>query len=629
MGHIIVGTAGHIDHGKSLLVKALTGTDPDRLPEEQDRNITIDIGFAFLDDVAAIIDVPGHERFIRNMVAGAATVDYAILVIAADDGVMPQTREHLEILRLLEIERGLIVITKADLVEEEWLELIQDQIEELIADTFLQGEKRFIVDSVSGRGIANLREYLLAELTKLQGRKDRGFFKLPIDRVFQMRGFGTIVTGTVVSGQVRVDDRLELLPQRKEVRVRGLQTHGTTQTILTSGQRAAINVGRVDKQELTRGNVLVAPGHMVPTKHWRATVTLLRNISPLKNRQRVRVHIGTQEVISRVVPRITEPPLVDFYLEAPAAASRLDKFVIRSYSPMTTIGGGTIVEMNPPRVRKRKRGTELETSATLSQTDGQDFIYNYLNLRALFGATLSELIQIIGYGRQKATPWLDDLLAKGKIVLVGERYLSVSSLQKHREKILRTLSEFHRKQPELPGMERAELRQAALPDIPENLFSFIMKALLGDNKIKIEGSLVNIIGHTAVLSSAREALAGKLLNLISTAVFRPPSVSDMSVQLGAPIGEIGKVLTLLSKQKRLVRLEPELFFHPDNFSEAIRKLQKEIEVRGAVTVGDVSTLLNSTRKYIVPFLEYVDKIGITRRDGDQRIAGSSQENKNA
>ncbi|MFH1011524.1 MAG: selenocysteine-specific translation elongation factor, partial [bacterium] len=224
MGHVIVGTAGHIDHGKSLLVKALTGTDPDRLPEEQQRQITIDLGFAFLDDVAAIIDVPGHERFVRNMVAGAATIDYAMLVVAADDGVMPQTQEHLDILRLLGVERGLLIVTKADLVEEDWLVLVREQIQELVANTFLQGAPVFVVDSASGRGISALRDFLLSELPKLQRKNDRGFFRLPIDRVFQMKGHGTVVTGTVISGSVAVEDRLELLPQGKEVRIRGLPT---------------------------------------------------------------------------------------------------------------------------------------------------------------------------------------------------------------------------------------------------------------------------------------------------------------------------------------------------------------------------------------------------------------------
>ncbi len=624
-GHVIVGTAGHIDHGKSLLVKVLTGTDPDRLPEEQERHITIDIGFAFLDDIAAIIDVPGHERFIRNMVAGAATIDYAILVIAADDGVMPQTQEHLDILRILDIKQGVVVITKAALVEDEWLELVRDQIEEFVKATFLQNAPIFIVDSISGLGISELRDFLCKELTTLQQQDDRGFFRLPIDRVFQMKGHGTVVTGTITSGNISVDDRLELLPQGKEVRVRGLQTHGTSQTTLSTGQRAAINLGGVDKQSLSRGNVLATPGHMVSSTRWRAKVNLLNNIPPLKNRQRVRVHIGTLEVIARVVPRVPEPYLVDFYLEAPAVVSRLEPFVLRSYSPMITIGGGVVIEINPQPIPKKKRTLDLEISTTLSQHQGGEFLYAYLDKRTLFGATLADLVKVMGFGAKKITNWLDELERENKIVVFGDRFLSLSSKQRHCEQIEKALRTFHSRNSELPGMERAELRQAALSGIPDNLFSQLIKVLQSERVINVEASVISLPEHSAVLSKAHETLAEKILTIIKSAGFCPPSVNEMEKVLETPKVEITKVLTLLSKQKRLVRLEPELFFSPAVFDEAIQKLIKEITATEGVTVGNVATLLDSTRKYIVPFLEYMDKLGVTRRDGDKRFAGSRQE----
>lgn len=625
MGHVIVGTAGHIDHGKSLLVKALTGTDPDRLPEEQQRHITIDIGFAFLDDVAAIIDVPGHERLIRNMVAGAATVDYAMLVVAADDGAMPQTQEHLNILRLLGIERGVVVITKADLAEPDWLELVRDQIEELVANTFLEDAPVFVVDSVSGRGIAEFRAFLLRQLAGLQRRGDRGFFRLPIDRVFQMKGHGTIVTGTVVSGKVTVEDRLVLLPQGTEVRVRGLQTHGTPHTELEMGQRAAINLSGVDRYFLKRGNVLAASGHMTSCDRWRATVRLLRNVPPLKNRQRLRVHIGTQEVIARVRPWESDPPLVDFYLESPAVASRLDRFVLRRYSPMTTIGGGVVVEVNPPSIAKRQRADELKISLALAHANEADFVHVYLQARAPYGASLAELIQTTGYGKERVIEWIEDSLARGKIVALGEKYLSPSALEQHQSRILDVLQDFHRKKPELPGMERAQLRQAVMPGVSESPLSIMLKRLLDTGKVKVDGSVVSLPSHTAVLSAAHEALAQELLRLIQNAGFRPPSVADMAKSINAPSNEVVHVLVLLTRQGRLVRLEPELFFHPSAFQDAISKLRDEIATRGAVTVGNVTSLLDSTRKYVVPFLEHMDKSGVTRRDGDQRLAGPWQE----
>ncbi|MBU1937887.1 selenocysteine-specific translation elongation factor [bacterium] len=626
-GHVIVGTAGHIDHGKSLLVKALTGTDPDRLPEEQERHITIDIGFAFLDDIAAIIDVPGHERFIRNMVAGAATIDYAILVIAADDGVMPQTQEHLDILRILGIKRGVVVITKAAIVEKEWLELVRDQIEEFVKNTFLENAQIFIVDSVKGLGISELRDFLRTELTNLQQRGDRGFFQLPIDRVFQMKGHGTVVTGTITSGKVAVDDRLELLPQAKEVRVRTLQTHGISQTTLSAGQRAAINLGGVDKQSLSRGNVLATPGHMITSNRWRAKVNLLQNIPLLKNRQRVRVHIGTLEVIARTVPRVSEPYLVDFYLEAPAVVARLDPFVLRSYSPMVTIGGGVVIEINPQSVLKKKRALDLEISTMLSQHQGKEFIHTYLDRRTPFGATLTNLVKVMGYGANRITHWLDELNRENKIVSLGERFLSLSSKERHCEQIKEVLRKFHSRNPELPGIERAELQQAALSGIPDNLFSQLMKLLQSEQAINVEASVISLPEHSAVLSKAHELLAERILDMIRKSAFRPPSVNEVEKALEISKTEIIKVLTLLTKQKRLVRLEPELFFCPDLFEEAIKKLQKEIANTEGVTVGNVATILDSTRKYIVPFLEYLDKMGITRRDGDKRFAGSRREGK--
>lgn len=624
MGHVIVGTAGHIDHGKSLLVKALTGTDPDRLPEEQQRHITIDIGFAFLDDVAAIIDVPGHERFIRNMVAGAATVDYAMLIVAADDGAMPQTQEHLDILCLLGIEHGVVVITKADFVEADWLELVRDQIKSLVTGTFLQDASVFVVDSLSGRGVPELRAFLLTELADLRRKGDRGFFRLPIDRVFQMKGHGTVVTGTIVSGKVAVEDRLELLPQRKEVRVRGLQSHGSPQTSLDMGRRTAINLGGVDKELLRRGNVLATPGHLVSCNHWRGTVSLLRSVSPLKNRQRLRIHIGTQEVIARVLPLQSDPPLADFYLETPAVASHLDRFVLRTYSPMVTIGGGVVIEVNVPPTARRWRSEVLNTSVALARAKEAEFCDVYLQGRAPFGASMSDLIRATGYGKETTGQWIEDLLAQGRVVALGEKYLSLSSLQQHHDRILEVLSEFHREKPELPGIERAELRQAALPAISESLFAAILKTLSDSGKVRVHGSVVSSPDHTALFSASHEKLAEKLLSAIHDAAFRPPPVADMAKMLNMPPNEVFHVLVLLVKQGRIVRLEPELFFHPDVFQDAVSKLRHEIKSRGAVTVGNVTALLDSTRKYVVPFLEHTDKMGVTRRDGDQRVAGSKE-----
>ncbi|MFH1011160.1 MAG: SelB C-terminal domain-containing protein, partial [bacterium] len=416
-------------------------------------------------------------------------------------------------------------------------------------------------------------------------------------------------------------DRLELLPQGKEVRIRGLQTHGSSQNSLEMGQRAAVNLGGIDWHLLKRGNFLATPGHMIPCRHWRATVSLLPNVAPLKSRQRVRVHIGTHEVMARVRPLAADSSLADFHLESLTAASRLDPFVLRSYSPMATIGGGVVIELNPPRITKSHRASEFETAIALSQAKEQDFVRIYLDKRAPYGASVTELIQVSGMGLGKITPWLQDLMARGEVISLGERYLSISSLKHLCQRILEVLRVFHEQKPELLGMERAELRQTALPDIPESLLSAIVKILSDDKKVKVEGSVLSLAEHKAIFSKSHELLAEKLLGLIQGAGFRPPPIADLAKATETPPNEVTKVLALLVKQRRLVRLEPELFFAPIVFQNAISKLRQEIGTRGAVTVGNVAALLDSSRKYVVPFLEHTDKIGVTMRQGDQRVAG--------
>ncbi|MFQ5772833.1 MAG: selenocysteine-specific translation elongation factor, partial [bacterium] len=356
MSHIIIGTAGHIDHGKSALVKALTGVNPDRLKEEKERGLTIDLGFAHLGEKATIIDVPGHEKFIRNMVAGVSTINFVLFVVAADDGVMPQTREHLDILKILQVKHGIIVITKIDLVEEEWLNLVKEDVRNLVQGSFLEIAPMLSVSSITGRGISKLKTTMETQWQQIKRRENKGVFWMPIDRSFTMKGFGTVVTGSVLSGETKVGDSLELLPQKKIVRIRGLQSHGHSVEKVAPGDRAAINLQALAKDQIHRGNVLSVPNYFNVARRLDARLQLLENApKAIKPNTRVRLHFGTTEVMARIsllnVTKI-EPGVsayVQFHLENPGCTRRLDPFVIRQYSPTTTIGGGIILDANATR----------------------------------------------------------------------------------------------------------------------------------------------------------------------------------------------------------------------------------------------------------------------------------------
>src|SRR5512134_309401 len=496
MKHVVVGTAGHIDHGKTSLVKALTGTDTDRLPEEKTRGITIDLGFAFLEEpdglTIEIVDVPGHERFIKNMLAGVGGIDVAMLVIAADEGVMPQTREHLGICSLLHIRSGLIVLTKTDLVEPDWLELVREDVAGLVRGTFLEGCPIVAASAKTGEGIPALRAALRELATRVAPRGTDHLPRLPIDRVFTIKGFGTVVTGTLMAGQLRVDDRVEVFPAGVQAKVRGLQTHGRSVDQSSAGQRTAVNLQGVERLAVERGNVLGLAGTLVPSELVDGTLELLADAPrALKTRDRVRVHAGTSEIMARVLLLDRqelapgESTLARFRLEGALVALPGDRFVIRSYSPMVTIGGGTLLDLAPPRF-KRKAPALVAHLNLLREDSPEAVVEEHVRHAGGGGVRVAALSGRVPFGPERLRGLLEALQGGGRIVAIDrDWFVHPESLARLRDLALPALGQFHRISPLRPGMSREELRgRAGAPD--ERVFAHLLGALEIEGVVRTE-----------------------------------------------------------------------------------------------------------------------------------------------
>ena len=623
MARVIVGTAGHIDHGKSALVRALTGTDPDRLPEEKNRGITIDLGYAFLAGVAAVIDVPGHERFIRNMVAGAATVDYALLVVAADDGVMPQTTEHLHILRLLGLRAGAIVITKIDKAEPEWLELVEEQARAAAQSTFLADAPLFRVDSLSGKGIAELREFLIETLSKLPSRLDSGGLRLPVDRVFLMKGRGTVITGSMLGGSVRKDQRLVALPGGHDVRVKHLESEGREADVLESGQRAALNlVG--DTERLERGQTLTHAGELLSSTRLNLVIELLPGVPPLKERQRIRFLIATQEVIGRVL-MIGEAGAnrvaTHLILEEPVVAVWGDHFVIRRYSPLETLGGGTVLEADAPPLRARQLEIERSSAAALDCDSLPEAVFAMLRFRGRHGLPLQRLAALVGVSSERLKQILAGEGTKTRVHAFGEYLL----LDEHRQSIAELVSDqlktLHAKQPGSSGFAPAELRQGELLAIPESLFQLLLNAFAEEHLIAREGGLLRLPDKRIELTPAQQALIAQIRPILENDGFTPSSAAVLSERLSRSKTDVEKVLVLMERLGAARRLGVDLFFDAKAFDSAVQQVIVTLRGGKELSVSEASQLLNSSRKYVVPLLEYLDGKGITQRQGNVRVAG--------
>ncbi len=634
MRHLILGTAGHIDHGKTALVRALTGIDTDRLPEEKERGITIDIGFARLElgeFELGIVDVPGHERFIRNMLAGAAGIDLAMLVVAADDSVMPQTREHLEILQLLGIEHGLVAITKCDLAADEaWLELVEEEVRELVAGTFLASAPIVRTSATTGKGLAELRQQLAELCRHVQRREERELFRMAVDRSFAMPGHGTVVTGSVWSGTLSVGDELEWLPACKRVRVRGLQSHGRPVERVERGQRAAINLAGVHHRWIERGHELAAPGLLRPATVLTARLYVLPSSPwPVKHRARLRFHVGTAERIATVSLlradrlRPGQSGLAQLFLSEPATAAWGQPFVVRSESPMLTLGGGHVLQPVARPIRRRQ--TELvEQVQRLTDEDPVVRAGAAIGLYGTSGWTELDLLRDAGVGPELVAETVGELERRGELVRLElepcrARSVHSSALNRLEERIVRVVRRYHEAEPLQPAMARSKLAAAIEPAADAALVQAVTDRLIAAGRLAGNSSSVRLAEFEPKLSAAARQLRDRIVAAYESAGFQPPELSELQRLAGSRAAVVPELLQLCRSEGTLVDINEQLFLHA-KWAEALKRLvTDQLKQAGQLTVSQIRELLNTTRKYAVPFCQYLDRIGVTRRIGDYRV----------
>jgi selenocysteine-specific elongation factor len=631
--HVVVGTAGHIDHGKTSLVKALTGIDTDRLPEEKARGITIDLGFAFLEEpdglTIEIVDVPGHERFVKNMLAGIGGIDLAMLVIAADEGVMPQTREHFAICSLLHIRSGLVALTKTDMVEPDWLELVREDVAGLVRGTFLDGAPIVPVSSKTGAGVADLRAALRDLAKQVAPRGTDQLPRLPIDRVFTIKGFGTVVTGTLMAGRLRVDDRVEVFPRSLQAKVRGLQTHSQPVTEASAGQRTAVNLQGVERLAVERGDVVGLAGTLVPSVLMDGTLELLADAPrPVKTRDRVRFHAGTSEVMARVLllDRQELAPgqsaFARFRLEAPLVAVPGDRFVIRSYSPMVTIGGGTLLDIAPPRF-KRKGPALIAHLTLLREGRPEAVVEEHVRHAGGGGVRLAALSGRVPFGPERLRALLDTLQAGGKVAAIDrDWFVHPESLERLRGLVTDTLAQFHRASPLRPGMSREELRgRAGAAD--ERVFGHLLSALESEGTVKAERDKVRLATHEVRLTPEQQKIVDRVEAEFLGAAAAPPSPEEAMARAGQPGDEEHELFQVLIEARKLVRVKESLFFHAAALDGIQDKLVAMLRERKEIGPADIKDLLGISRKYAIPLLEFFDGRRITTRVGERRVLRGS------
>ena len=615
---MILGTAGHIDHGKTSLVRALTGVDTDRLPEEKRRGITIDLGFAplQLDGVGTlgVVDVPGHEAFVRTMVAGATGIDLALLVVAADEGVMPQTREHLAILRLLGVRAGVVALTKADLVDEEWLSLVREDVSAAVADGPLAEAPIVAVSSVTGQGVEALRVALAAAARLVPGRATEDLFRMPIDRAFTIRGTGTVVTGTVWSGTLPREATLRLFPSGDTVRVRGLQAHGHAVERVHAGERAAIALAGVELARVGRGAVLVAGDAWRPSTVLRADVALLDDVArPVGPRNQLRLHLGTSEVGARLVatggalaPGEHRPARI--VVDEPVVARTGDRFVLRGGSPLGTVGGGVVTDpLAPQRAR-----------AWASRADSvSDALDHFLREAALSGVGVGELPVRLGISASE----LAELLASSEAWRVADRLYAPNTRALVVERIRATLAEYHASHPLDPGAPRQWLRTRVR--VADPVVDTVLAELVSSGELVAEQGDVRFADFTAHLSDRQRTLAAQIVARLTSAGAEPPTVEELSSALGAPSSEVAAVSRLLARQGELVAVEANRYFMRSTVTELVTRVLAGMSVGEEYGPAELREFVGLSRKFLIPFLEYCDREGYTvRNDLGRRRRGT-------
>jgi len=624
--HVILGTAGHIDHGKTELIKALTGVDTDRLREEKERGISIELGFARFDlpsgNSLGVVDVPGHEKFVKTTVAGIGGMDIILLVIAADEGVMPQTREHLDIIDLLGVRAGIVALTKTDLVSAEEVELAHDEAQELIEGTSLEGAAIIPVSSVTRDGL----DELIAELDRLVAqvaeRSSVGVARLPIDRAFTLEGHGTVVTGTLWSGRIRQGDRLEIYPQGRETRVRSVQVHDRPVEEAVAGQRTALGIHGVAKDELSRGDTLGAPGALHVTQMIDARLRMVSDAKPMKNRTRVHLHLGTAEVLARVVLlesdwlRAGEESLVQLRLESPVVAEKEDLFVIRSYSPVTTIGGGRVLDPTPKR-HKRMKADVIESLKVLEEGEAGDIVLHKLEEAGIEGLPDADVAGLAG---GPAAGLLDTLLSEGRLERLGGRVLTASRSDELKSRTEELLRQFAESSPLEWGMSAEELRTRLSKKLDRGVLDAVLDALAAEGRVSRRGDLVRPGGADVELTEGQSRLAESIEARLAEAGASPPTLDELRRELGGD--DFDAIVKLLAETGRIVKVTSTLLFHPDVMAGMRRAVADYFDGgKRELGVPQFKEMVGVTRKYAIPLLEYFDREGTTIRSGNVRVRG--------
>jgi selenocysteine-specific elongation factor len=628
---IILGTAGHIDHGKTSLIKAVTGVNTDRLKEEKLRGITIELGFASLElpggQWLGVVDVPGHEKFVKNMVAGATGIDVVVMVIAADEGIMPQTREHMEICTLLDIQHGVVVLTKVDLVEQEWLEMVQEEVQDFTRNTFLEEAPVVAVSSTTGEGIPDFLDALEKVSALVAPRVTSGIFRLPVDRVFTMKGFGTVITGTLISGKVNEGDQIMIYPSGITSKVRGIQVHGQSVEAALAGMRTAINFQGLDKEMVNRGDIVALPETLSPSHMVDVTLHYLSsNPKKLKNRTRVRFHSGTSEIMGMLVLlnrdelNPGENAFAQFRLESPVSLIRDDRYVLRSYSPVRTIGGGRVI--NPvPTKHKPKKPDVIDHLKALTSDDMSRIVRQLIRATGFNGCRYQNLRIMVNIPEKQLDQLLQTMLSQKHIVQIDKdtrTFMHHQVFAEIQNTVQTCISNYHRKYPLKPGIPKEELKTKLPSTIGNKTYLITLGQMNKAGLIKLEEDIVFLADHKVTLAVDQEDLKNKILATYLDGGLTPPYFKEVCRELDAPVETAKEVLALLINDNMLIKVKEDLYYHQKHLEQLKGKLVDFLVSNDEITTPQFKDMTGASRKYVIPLIEYFDSIQLTIRVGDIR-----------
>ncbi len=625
---IVIGTAGHIDHGKTTLIKALTGIDCDRLKEEKERGITTELGFAhykFGDDLSiGIVDVPGHEKFVRHMVAGAWGIDMALLIVAADEGVMPQTREHVNICELLGLKRGIVAITKKDLVDDDMVELVREDVEDFLKGRALEGSPIIPVSSTTGENIDLLKEAIQKAAQGINERSKEGIFRLPVDRVFTIRGLGTIITGTCISGHIRIGEEIEIYPDHRRARVKNIQAYHENVDEASAGQRVALNLQGIERNEIERGTIIGRPDTLMLSSRMDATLKYLKlPFKPIKTDAILRFHIATTQEEARIVlltKDVIEPGeelFVQYVFAQPIVALPDDRYILRGSYAVQTIGGGKVLDVMP---RKHKRYADYLGSACKILSDDnalQKAEYHILK-GSHEGIEKNLLAMVLGRHDQSVTNIITSLVSQGKAKMVGKTIVHMDRFIEYKKMTNSFLADFHKKNPLKIGMSKEELR-TRLPKVEPSVFQAALDELMKDGLIEVDKDRVKIKTAESKKDKGIEILETQILKGLLNHGFTPPGLKDLALEVKQSEGKLRDILERLVFERKVVKVKGELYFHSNVIEDLKNKVRSYLSEKKEMTPSEFKSVLDLSRKYMIPLLEYLDEIKVTIRTGDKRI----------